>query len=51
MNPAYSLFPLLILLLWIGAVVYAFMLATRLVQAVEWIARSLAQRPLDRRDS
>jgi hypothetical protein len=37
-------FPGLFFLLWIGILIYAVVLATRLVNAVEQIARSLAQR-------
>ncbi len=37
-------FPVLILLLWLGLIVYLIVLATRLVNAVEQIARSIPPR-------
>jgi hypothetical protein len=36
--------PLLVLLIWLGLIIYALLLATRLVNAVEQIARSMASR-------
>jgi hypothetical protein len=47
-NPLLSLVPMLFLLVWLGLIVYGVLLATRLVNAVEQIARSLAERPPER---
>jgi hypothetical protein len=41
----FNLLPMLFFLVWLGVVLYAVILATRLVNAVEQIARALAQRP------
>jgi heme exporter protein D len=43
-----QIIPFFAFLLWLGLVIYLIALAARLVNAVEQIARSLAQRPLDR---
>jgi hypothetical protein len=40
--------PLLMFLTWLGLIVYLIVLATRLVTAVEQIARAVGQRPPDR---
>ena len=40
-------FPLLVFLAWLSVIIYALVLATRLVNAVERIARSMAPRPPD----
>ncbi|MEO8519923.1 MAG: hypothetical protein ABI603_01090 [Acidobacteriota bacterium] len=45
---AFQFVPFLVFLVWLGAVVYVILLATRLVNAVEQIARSLAPRLPDR---
>lgn len=45
---AFQFVPFLVFLLWLGAVGYVLLLATRLVNAVEQIARSLAPRLPDR---
>jgi hypothetical protein len=47
MNFPLPILPLLVFLLWLGLIVYAIVLATRLVNAVERIASALAQRPPD----
>ena len=47
MPEAMMLFPLLVLLLWVAVIVYMLVLATRLVRAVEQIARSVGSRPFD----
>ena len=39
--------PLLLMLVWLAVIIYMVVLATRLVNAVEQIARSLATRPRD----
>jgi hypothetical protein len=43
----FSVVPFLVLILWLGFIVYAIVLATRLVNAVEQIARAMTQRPPD----
>jgi hypothetical protein len=48
MADVFPIVPLLLMLLWIGLIVYLLVLATRLVSAVEQIARSLAPRGPDR---
>lgn len=40
--------PFLVFLVWLGIIIYVVFLATRFVNAVEQIARSLAQRLPDR---
>jgi hypothetical protein len=45
MSPYLSVVPFVFFVLWVGAIVYGILLATRLVHAVESIARSLDQRP------
>jgi hypothetical protein len=40
-----SFLPFLFFILWLGAVVYVILLGTRLVNAVEQIARAMTQRP------
>ena len=42
---AFEIVPLLFFLLWFALVIYVIVLATRLVNAVERIARALTQRP------
>ena len=44
---AAAFFPFLLLLAWLGLLLYAVILATRLVKAVEQIARAVSQRPPD----
>jgi hypothetical protein len=48
MNVLTVLFPMLALVLWLGLAIYLLMLATRFVNAVEWIARSLARQAPDK---
>ena len=43
-SSAFHIVPFLIFLLWFALVIYVIVLATRLVNAVEQIARLLAQR-------
>ena len=43
-----AIVPIFGLLIWLGLGIYLILLATRLVHAVEQIARSLGQRPPDR---
>jgi multisubunit Na+/H+ antiporter MnhE subunit len=43
----FNFIPFLFLIAWLGAIVYAILLATRLVKAVEQIARLLEQRPAE----
>lgn len=45
MRYLFPVIPILYYLVWLGLVVYLVILGTRLVNAVELIARSLAQRP------
>ena len=42
-----NIFPLVILVVWLGVIVYMIVLATRLVNAVEQIARSMTTRLSD----
>jgi Ca2+/H+ antiporter len=44
---ALSLIPFLVMVLWLAAIVYVIVLATRLVQAVEQIARAMDRRAPD----
>jgi hypothetical protein len=44
----FPVFPLLVLLVYLGLIIYGVFLASRLVTAVEQIARALAARPPDR---
>lgn len=39
-----QVFPFLLFILWLGVIVYGIVLATRLVNAVEQIARAMTQR-------
>jgi hypothetical protein len=44
MEPLFAIVPGVIFLVWIAVVVYMLLLATRLVNAVEQIARAMTQR-------
>jgi Flp pilus assembly protein TadG len=44
MSMPLSLVPMLFFLLWLGLIAYGIVLATRLVSAVEQIARAMTQR-------
>jgi hypothetical protein len=48
MSATFAFLPFLVFLLWLGVIVYVLLLLTRLVNAVEQIARSLPQRLPDR---
>jgi Flp pilus assembly protein TadG len=45
MFTALNVIPLLFFVVWLGLVAYVILLATRLVNAVEQIARAMTQRP------
>ena len=47
MNMASMIVPFLMLILWLGLIVYGLILATRLVVAVEEIARAMSRRVSD----